>query len=258
MRLNRFLARAGLGSRRDVEKYIIDGRVRVNGIVGGLTTTVKPGTDSVLLDSSPVELPPLVYFKYYKPRGVVSTLDDPHAPDNLGRVFIESGIPDGVVPVGRLDRESEGLILLTNDGELVNLLTHPSNEAGKTYRALIDRAPGESDLDRLRNGVDCGDFTGKAEKVSRMGPQPADRENPEAGYWLEIVMVEGRKREIRKMIAVAGYKVSRLVRIAHGPIRTGDLKPGEIKPLDEIEIGALAAVGNKKQKRPGGPGRRSL
>jgi len=239
MRLNRYLARAGKGSRRDVEQYIIAGRVTINGkLCRELATTVHPGKDTVTLDGEVVLLPNLLYFKAYKPRGMVTTLDDPQGRESLEKLLGENSIPAGVVPAGRLDKESEGLLILTNDGDLLQRLVHPSYEVEKTYRVLLDRRPPEADLERLREGVQCEGYFARPVRVARMGPQPADGENPE-GYWLEIVMVEGRKREIREMLATLRYSVLRLVRISHGPIRVGDLRPGEVRPLSDAERQAL-------------------
>jgi 23S rRNA pseudouridine2605 synthase len=246
MRLNRFLARAGIGSRRAVEEHITSGRVTVNGqVCRELATQVNPGIDVVTLDGKNVELPRLLYFKYYKPRGVVTTMDDPQGRRSLGQVLKENGIPPGVAAAGRLDMDSEGLLILTNDGDLLNFLMHPSHEIEKVYRVLIERRPSEADLERLRTGIECEDFSGQAKRVIRMGPQPEDVENAKSGYWLEIAMVEGRKREIREMMKAIGHSVIRLVRISHGPIIVSDLQPGEIRALSDYELQALNALGSK-------------
>jgi pseudouridine synthase len=240
MRLNRFLARSGIGSRREVEDMVLAGRVTVNGkVTRELATKVNPVEDKVTLDGEVVALPEPLYYKMYKPRGVVSTLDDPQRRKSLAEILRESGIPDGVVPAGRLDRESEGLLILTSDGDLLQRLTHPRYRVEKVYRVLTDRWPPEADLERLRMGVKCRDFVARPLRVSRMGPQPPDDEHPVAGYWLEIAMLEGKKREIREMLGVLKYRVLRLVRISHGPVRVGALRPGEIRKLECGELRAL-------------------
>jgi 23S rRNA pseudouridine2605 synthase len=235
MRINRFLARAGVASRRDVEQYILDGRISINGqICRELATRVTIGKDVVALDRNVVALPRLYYYKFYKPRGMVTTLDDPHERNSLRALLASKGIVSGVVPAGRLDKDSEGLLILTNDGDLLQRLMHPSFEVQKIYRVLIDRRPSESDLERLRDGVQCEGFIAKADKVIRMGPQPVDEENPANGYWLEIVLHEGHKREIREMLRIFQYHVLRLVRISQGPVEAGTLKPGELQEISWV------------------------
>jgi 23S rRNA pseudouridine2605 synthase len=240
MRLNRYIARCGASSRRDADRLIESGRIAVNGVVcHEFSTRITLETDVVTLDGKALELPPLLYFKYYKPRGVITTLDDPRGRKTVAEFLARDGIADGVVPAGRLDMDSEGLLLLTNDGEMLQRLTHPAHEITKTYRVLITRWPVEGDLDKLRSGVHMGDYVAKPIGVIRMGPQPVDGDNLHEGYWLEIVMGEGRKREIREMLSAIGYRVERLVRIAHGPITTDLIKPGEIYKLTDVELAML-------------------
>jgi len=243
MRLNRYIARCGAASRRDAEKFILSGRVRINGTTcTELATTVQPGVDSVTLNDSPLTLPSLQYFKYYKPRGVTTTMDDPHADITVADVLLSAGIINGVIPAGRLDLNSEGLLILTNDGDLTYRLTHPGFSVEKIYRALIDRWPVQHDLNQLLKGVQCDDFTATASKISRMGPQPKDDDNPVPGYWIEIVMTEGKKREIREMLNAIGYSVLRLVRIAHGPVCVSNLRPGQVLQLSEPETERLLSL----------------
>jgi 23S rRNA pseudouridine2605 synthase len=240
MRLNRYIARCGAASRRDADKLIEGGRIAVNGnSILEPGTRITPGTDIVTLDGSKLELPGLVYYKCYKPIGVLTTLDDTHGRKSVLDLMEGYEIPNGVVPAGRLDKDSEGLLILTNDGDLVQRLTHPGYGVRKVYRVLINRRPNETDLDKIRSGVQCEEFFAKALKVTRLGPQPRDNEHPEPGYWLEMILGEGKKREIREMMKVTGYRVIRLVRISHGPIGCGALKPGEIKPLNDPELAKL-------------------
>ncbi len=240
MRLNRYIARSGASSRREADLLIKSGRISVNGKPClDLSTTVEPGKDSVRLDGNPLNLPSLLYLKFYKPRGVVTTLDDPQKRKSVAHFLRDNDIPDGVVPAGRLDRDSEGLLILTNDGDLLQKLTHPSHEVTKTYRVLVDRRPDETDLQLLIKGIRVKEYTVRALKIARMGPQPPDEENPTAGYWIEMIMGEGRKREIREMLAAMKYHVLRLVRIAHGPITSHLLTPGEIAPIENTELQTL-------------------
>jgi len=237
MRLNRYIARCGIASRREADVIIRACCVTVNGnLVNILGTSVTPGADVVTVNGEVIELPALHYYKYYKPVGVVSTLYDTHAEVTIGDVLRQSGIPDGVVQAGRLDRDSEGLLILTNDGDLLQRLTHPSHGTEKVYRVLIDRWPRVNDLRKLLQGVKCRDFVAHALRVTRLGPQPVDSKNPRAGYWIELVMGEGKKREIREMLDAIGFKVLRLVRTEHGPVKIGTLKPGEIREMDDWEF----------------------
>ncbi|MFH1675951.1 MAG: pseudouridine synthase [bacterium] len=247
MRINRFLARAGIASRRDSEKLIESGRIAVNGeTVRELATKIKVNEDIVTLDGNRINLITDLAFKFYKPRNMVCTLNDPQGRQSLGKFLESKEIPFGVVPAGRLDKDSEGLLILTNDGELLNRLIHPRYEVKKIYRVLIDRWPIESDLDTLRKGVKCAGFIAKPIFITRMGPQTRDDENPTVGYWLEFIMGEGKKREIREMMGVVKYGVLRLVRIKHGPISIGTLRPGEIRPLDDFEKSELEKISSQE------------
>ncbi|MCX6645608.1 MAG: pseudouridine synthase [bacterium] len=240
MRLNRYIARCGVASRRDADHLIEAGRISVNGrITRDFSTKIKPGIDEVIFDDKILELPKLYYFKCYKPAGYLTTLEDTHNRKTIFDLMQEHGIPAGVVPAGRLDMDSEGLLILSNDGELIYRLTHPGQGVEKVYRVLLNRWPNQVDLEDLVDGIKYEDQISKAVRASRMGPQPKDQENPVSGYWIEMVMVEGRKREIRMMLRTLGYQVLRLVRIKHGPVEIGMLKPGIILPLDDIELGNL-------------------
>ena len=240
MRINRFLARAGVGSRREVEALVTSGRVSINGtIIKDLATYVDPESDSITLGDAKVELPDLVYYKYYKPRGLITTMEDTHGRESIEEIIRKNGLPKGTVPAGRLDMESEGLLILTNDGDLLNKLTHPSHEITKVYRVLIDCRPEETELNLLRGGIDCGEFIAIPKAVKRMGPQPADDEFPDGGYWLEITLGEGKKREIREMLKAVNHAVFRLIRIQHGPVKTGQMKIGDVVEISEEEKKSL-------------------
>lgn len=245
MRLNRFLARAGLGSRREVESLILSGKISVNGeTCMELGTIVIPAVDRISMDGQEVKLPELSYYKYYKPRGVTTTLSDPFSKISLGDFLKKHDLPKGIVPIGRLDKDSEGLLILTNDGELVHKLMHPSFGITKVYMVLIDRRPEQKHIEQFLAGIECDNFLARAHKVMRMGPQIKDSEYP-SGYWLEFTMIEGKKREIREMMLRAGYKVLRLIRVAHGPIKIGTLNVGEIRNLTPIEVKMLLKLKGK-------------
>jgi 23S rRNA pseudouridine2605 synthase len=229
-RLQRVLARAGYGSRRVAEELIAGGRVRVDGEVAELGRRVDPGRDRITVDGAPVPADPgLRYFAFNKPRGVTSTLRDPHAAESLA-AYLPSG--PRVYPVGRLDRESEGLLLLTNDGELAHRLLHPSFGVEKDY--LVEVA-GEISRDAVRvltTGIELEDGVARALRVN-------DVRRAHGRSSLTMVMGEGRKREVRRMLAAVGFPVRRLVRTRQGPVRLGRLRPGESRALDRREVGEL-------------------
>jgi 23S rRNA pseudouridine2605 synthase len=226
-RLQKALARAGLGSRRACEELIAAGRVTVGGRVASLGDRVDPRSDRVEVDGVPIPLnPELRYFALNKPAGVVTTARDPQ-----GRPTVTELAPPGprVFPVGRLDRGTEGLLLLTNDGELADRLTHPRYGVEKEYLAEVDGAPSDRVLARLTRGVALED--GMAQAVSaRLSGRASGRSA------IRIVMAEGRKREVRRMLAAVGLPVRRLVRVRIGPIRLGDLRPGQIRSLEAAEV----------------------
>ncbi len=233
-RVQRALARAGFGSRRACEQLIVDARVTVNGTVATLGDRVDPEVDAVAVDGVTVNLDPNVrYYALHKPPGVVTTMHDPQ-----GRPDIRGFLPeDGprVFPVGRLDRDSEGLLLLTNDGELGNRLLHPRYAVEKEYLAEVDGAPSDRQVARIRRGVELEDGFAKPKAVrvvAASGPRGA----------LRLTMTEGRKREVRRLLAEVGLPVVRLVRLRIGPVKLGDLPPGELRELTPEEIRSLAQV----------------
>jgi len=229
-RLQRTLARAGYGSRRSAEDLIKARRVQVNGAVAELGRRVDPGRDVVTVDGAPIPVhPELRYFAFNKPAGVTSTLRDPHAARSLARY-----LPPGprVFPVGRLDRESEGLLLLINDGELGNRLQHPRYGVEKEYLVEAAGSVTRVTLSRLLRGVELDDGPARAVRAERV-------DRSEGRSALVLVMNEGRKREVRRMLAAVGHPVRRLVRTRMGPVRLEGLPPGSIRPLRAEEIGAL-------------------
>jgi 23S rRNA pseudouridine2605 synthase len=236
-RLQRALARAGYGSRRSCEVLIAAGRVTVNGSVATLGDKAEAGRDEVRVDGSAVNLDPNVrYYALHKPVGVVTTMDDPQ-----GRTDIRSYLPDEgprVFPVGRLDRDSEGLLLLTNDGELANRLMHPSFGMEKEYLAEVEGTPGPKHLTRLRAGVELEDGLARAASA-----RVVDASRGRGA--VRVVMTEGRKREVRRMLAEVGLPVTRLIRTRVGPITLGGLAPGELRALSHEEIVALSAAAGR-------------
>jgi len=209
---------------------IARGRVTVDGAPARIGQTVDPDTARVEIDGVPLPVAPgLVHILLYKPVGVVSTADDPQGrPTVVDLVANERRL----YPVGRLDSDSEGLIILTNDGDLTNRLTHPRYGVERTYAALVDGVPTAADLRRLVDGVDLDDGPARAVRARRLA-----RHGESA--MIEVVMIEGRKREVRRMLDAVGHPVRRLVRTGIGPIRDGRLQPGRWRPLSVAEVRAL-------------------
>jgi 23S rRNA pseudouridine2605 synthase len=241
-RLQKILAAAGLGSRRQCEELIVEGRVEVDRrIVKALGTRVDPLHHEIRVDGEPLPRPKRQYFLLNKPMGVVSTARDP-----AGRPRVIDLIKSHhrLFPVGRLDVSSEGMILVTNDGELANLLTHPRYEVEKTYLAKIAGAPAHDVLAQLQRGVHLAEGFAHAKRVRIKSQQ-------KQSAVLEIVLDEGRNREVRRLLARVGHKVLRLKRIAIGSLRLGDLAPGEYRPLrgDEVrELKQSALEARRKAK----------
>ena len=233
-RLQRLLARAGYGSRRACEELIVEGRVTLNDIVATLGDRADPLEDRVQVDGLEVNLDPNVkYFALHKPAGVVTTMRDPQ-----GRRDIRGYLPeDGprVFPVGRLDRDTEGLLLLTNDGDLANALMHPRFGVEKEYLAEVEGVPTPKHVGQLRRGVELEDGQARA-KAARVAGRSGDRGA------VRLVMTEGRKREVRRLLAAVGLPVTRLVRVRVGAVRLGSLPPGERRELTHDEVLALRKV----------------
>lgn len=238
-RLQKILARAGLGSRRACEELIIAGRVTVNGIQAVLGAKADPVTDQILVDGREIPRPDsFLYIALHKPRGVISAVkaDDPRP---TIRDLVD--IPDRVFPVGRLDAESEGLILLTNDGELANQLTHPRYGHEKEYRVLVARRPDDDQLADLRRGVVLPDG-------HRTAPAQVTVESTFGkGAWLRVILREGKKRQIREMCALVGLPVVRIIRIRIGALKLGNLKPRQWRHLTHEEVQELKSQRTAKQ-----------
>jgi 23S rRNA pseudouridine2605 synthase len=243
-RLQRTLARAGFGSRRRAEDLIREGRVRVNGELAQLGRRVDPLSDTVTVDGTPIPAhPSLRYYALNKPAGVTTTLGDRHASRSI-REYLPSG--PRVFPVGRLDRDSEGLLLLTNDGALAYRLQHPRFRVEKEYLVEATGALPRDTARRLTGGIDLEDGPARAVRVSVV--QRGARRMA-----LSVVMEEGRKREVRRMIGALGGTVARLVRVRLGPVRLGDLPPGSVRPLLVDEVSALYRVAGLTRALPRRP-----
>lgn len=230
-RIQKILARAGLGSRRACEELITEGRVRVNGQVAVLGNKADPDNDTILVDGHKVAAAEaLVYIALNKPRGVLSAVETPDPRPTVRSLIPLSGT---FYPVGRLDAESEGLILLTNDGELANRLTHPRYGHEKEYRVLVARHPDREQLDALRHGIVLEDGHRSLPVVVNFEASFGK------GAWLNMVLREGRKRQIREMCALIGLPIVRIVRTRIGTLRLGNLKPREWRVLSENEVAEL-------------------
>lgn len=227
-RLQKVLAALGWGSRRSCEELIADGRVTVNGEIAELGRRVDTLTDVVAVDGVPIGARPgLVYYLLNKPRGVISTAHDPQ-----GRPTVVDLVPQEprVFPVGRLDADTEGLLLLTNDGELTHFLTHPSKGVDKEYLVLLRGNPrlAEGQLRRLREGIELDEGMTAPAKVGQRSDSS-----------LSITIHEGRNRQVRRMFEAIGHEVERLVRVRIGPLVDSKLKPGAWRDLSLAERRAL-------------------
>jgi len=240
--LQKIMAQAGLGSRRSCEEVIAAGRVTVNGKVAILGTKADPAVDRILVDHQPLKTPEaLVYIAVHKPRGVLSTVSDPD-PRPTVRQLVD--LPGTFYPVGRLDVDSEGLVLLTNDGDLANRLTHPRYGHEKEYRVLVARHPDEEQLATWRRGVVLEDGYRTV---------PADvhiEESSGKGMWLRIVLREGRKRQIRETGSLLGLPVVKIIRVRIGTLQLGTLKPRQWRVLTQPEIDALKQTPLPGKKAP--------
>jgi 23S rRNA pseudouridine2605 synthase len=224
MRLNAYLARTGVASRRGADELIKRGRVRVNGVTAGLSTYVEEG-DVVDLDGRLLLPQALAYVLLHKPAGVVTTASDPHGrPTVVGLVEHVSR----VVPVGRLDADTTGALLLTNDGALAHRLAHPRYEVEKVYEAEVEGEPADEALARLAEGIDLEDGRTAPARVRRLGPSR-----------VELSIHEGRKHQVKRMLEAVGHPVRRLHRSRYAGLTVDDLEPGRWRELSEDEVAAL-------------------
>jgi 23S rRNA pseudouridine2605 synthase len=240
IRLQKILARAGIGSRRTCEELIADERVQVDGELAVLGRRIDPATAKVTVDGVPIGVAEhLVHYLMHKAVGVITTADDPQ-----GRPTVLDAVPDEprVFPVGRLDQDTEGLLLLTNDGDLTHRLTHPSFGVDKEYLVSTRRAPTRDGLRTLRNGVELEDGMTAPAKVSTLDDRT-----------LRIVIHEGRNRQVRRMFEAVGAPVERLVRTRIGPLVDTTMTAGEWRPLTQPEVRSLERAAASQSAPP--PGR---
>ena len=230
-RLQKILARAGYGSRRACEEFISKGQVTVNGQIATLGMKADPEKDRIEINGIVLrDAEPLKYFAVYKPRGVISAASSPEGRQTV-RDLVDD--PERLYPVGRLDADSEGLILLTNDGELTNRLTHPRYGHQKEYKVLVAIHPEQEQLETWRRGVILEDGY-------RTSPAKVWLESFKGkGAWLRVIMGEGRKRQIREIGKRIGVPVVKIIRIRIGTLQVGSLKPGQSRPLTKKEIDSL-------------------
>jgi pseudouridine synthase len=227
VRLNAYLARAGVASRRGADELIKAGRVAVNGAPGQLNTFVA-SRDRVEVDGRAVELQPLAYVLLHKPAGTVTTARDPQGrPTVVALVDHEAR----VVPVGRLDADTTGALLLTNDGELAHRLAHPRHEVEKVYEADVDGEPSDEALERLRAGLELEDGPTAPARVRRLGPRT-----------LELAIHEGRKHQVKRMLAAVDHRVRRLHRSVYAGLSLEGLEPGVWRELEPSEIERLRCL----------------
>ncbi len=266
-RIQKVLSHAGLASRRTVEQWIVAGRVEVNGVKASLGMGIDPKVDHITIDGRPVSSGEVQkrYVLMNKPAGYTTTLKDRHAqhlvsdllPSNWGRLY----------PVGRLDRETAGLLLLTNDGTLAHRLMHPSFQVPKVYEAWVRGRPGTTHLERLRDGIPLDEGMAHAHNL-QVVKREADR------TLVRLTLTEGMKREVRRIFQVIGHPVLELTRTKYGPLSIEGLEPGRFRPLTHAEVKALQqasrpleehpinsrrrAIGDERSSRPHYTGRLSL
>jgi len=232
-RLQKLLAAAGYGSRRACEVLILEGRVSVNGaVVTELGSKADLSSDVVAVDGKLIPRPRLLYVLMNKPAGYVTTVRDPHASRSVMQLLPE--LPARVFPVGRLDKETSGVLLFTNDGALANRLTHPSHGVPKTYRAVVKTTPSDAALEKLRKGVRLEDGMTAPADVRVLGQ---DRKSGRCT--LELVLKEGRNRQVRRMLEAVGHPVEELARTRFGPLSTHRLPKGACRMLSKAEVERL-------------------
>ncbi|MEX0831103.1 MAG: pseudouridine synthase [Nitriliruptoraceae bacterium] len=238
-RLQKVMAAAGIASRRASEELIAQGRVSVNGTVAQLGDKADVDRDVVELDGERINVDPeRVYVMLNKPRGVITTADDPQGRPTVMDLI---NLPMRLFSVGRLDQDTEGLLLLTNDGDLAHSLMHPSFEVERVYVALVPGPVRKRALAQMREGVELDDGIARAKRVRVL-------EAERGKALVELVMTEGRKREVRRMLGALGLTVERLARVAYGEVELGDLRQGKWRFLTQQEIGRLhasATVGDR-------------
>ncbi|HET7009604.1 MAG TPA: pseudouridine synthase [Anaerolineales bacterium] len=237
-RLQKILARAGLGSRRACEEWLRAGRVQVNGRVAALGESADVDVDRITVDGEPLRFrKEPTYVALHKPVGVVSTN---RSQDGRPTVIDLVASARRLFPVGRLDADSEGLILLTDDGDLAQKLSHPRYGHEKEYRVQLDRSPDEAQLRAWRTGVVLDDGR-------RTAPAKVEREGGPKGAWVRVTIKEGRKRQIRRTAEGLGLRVVRLIRVRFGPLHLGNLRPGEWRTVPAEAFRELSRPGSRRR-----------
>lgn len=233
-RLQKILARAGLASRREAERWIVEGRVSVNGaVIRKLGSQADPVRDSIKVDGKrvhPAAAP--LYYAFHKPPGVITTLNDPEKRPDLTPYVARLGEKRRLFPVGRLDYNTTGLLLLTNDGEFALRLTHPRFGVPKVYHVKLSACPTPENFAQLRKGIRLDDgltAPARARVIEKL----------KKNAWVEIEVREGRKREVRRMFEALGFFVEKLIRVKVGSVSLGALPIGELRPLSRFEVEAL-------------------
>lgn len=240
MRINRYIATAGISSRRKADELITQGRVEVNGVVvKSLGSIINPEKDTVKVDGEKITLKESkTYLMFHKPFGVISSMSDPQGRSNLNDYF--GNKKDRIFHVGRLDKDSEGLLLLTNDGEFAHHATHPSFGVKKKYLVLIEGELSSEAFGKIKSSVKLEDGMVKVDAIKRVGKE-------KQGEWIEIELHEGRNQIIRRLIKELGLRVIRLVRISFAGLDLGELKAGRFRVLQQPELIKLFQVLNLKQ-----------
>ncbi|HKC25109.1 MAG TPA: pseudouridine synthase [Thermoanaerobaculia bacterium] len=253
-RLQKLIARAGIASRRSAEELILEGRVTVNGAkVTELGSKADLAHDHVKVDGKLLRAPARHHtYVVNKPRGVVVTKDDPQGRQTVF-TLIGPRLPAGVVPVGRLDADSEGLLVLSDDGELVHKLTHPSGGCRKEYEVKVSGVPTPEQIARLSRGIVLDGVRTAPAEISLEKTTP-ERQGAGGNAWMKVVLREGRSRQIRRMFESVGHPVSKLRRVAIGPLRDPAMPPGTFRELSAEEVAALYAI--EPAARTGAPARR--
>ncbi len=238
IRLQKYLASCGLGSRRRCEEFIAQGRVQVNGVAAiELGTRVDPKRDEVCFDGRAVKPEVGVLYRFHKPADVLCTLSDPFDRPCLNT--FTASLPERVFPVGRLDEDVTGLLLLTNDGDFADRMLHPKYEVERVYWALVKGSINETTLKQMCLGIEMGDGFGKAVRARRMSDREATRYLPKPKYLesaVELVVGEGRKHFVKRYFGHFDHPVKRLVRVQFGKYHLGHLKSGVIEPVPDFPV----------------------
>ncbi|MBQ27781.1 MAG: pseudouridine synthase [Nitrospiraceae bacterium] len=246
VRIQKIIADAGISSRRAAERLLLQGRIMVNGqIINELGTKVDPSQDHIRVDGKLIpQSQPKVYMILHKPQGCVSTMHDPEGRKTIKDFFRTSSLR--IYPVGRLDFNTEGLIVLTNDGDFAAQLLHPRYHIPKTYVAKVSGVLSDQNIAQLQKGVMLDDGMTAPCRINKIKKLPTSS-------WLEITLFEGRKRQIRRMMESVGCSVIRLKRIGFGSLRLGTLPPGQTRPLEPEELAQIRTVltRSSKRSRPG-------